>query len=171
MIAKGTTAGAIVLAAAKVGVRVDVRDVRPTRDGGQRVRFGLRLGDAISTTGKKKDARRKYQRVGVAGWNAAGATRRIASVCWHGHREFFRALFAGSPSARVQTAQTMTAVPGKWYTADNFESVYQNTGHVNVGSQYAPLAYADACTCDDVDDGADVAMVPQGKYQMGGGIR
>lgn len=138
MIAQGTTAHTLETIAQHVGVRVDIRHVRRTRDGGQRVRFGLRLG-----------ARKAYQRVGNMRRASDGERRRTGAVCWHGHRDFFRALFRVAPGARVQTMQTAATVPGKWYTAENFESVYGNTGDNNVGSQCSPLPYASACTCKE----------------------
>lgn len=144
MIAKGTTAQVIEAAATAAGVRADVRDVRPTRDGGQRVRFGLRLGCCR---------------------RADGSRRHSGAVCWHGHRDFFRALFAAAPGARVQTMQTERTVPGGWYTAGNFEDVYQNTGDANVGSAYDPISYADACDCDsDQDDVLKTARITTMRY-------
>lgn len=86
--------------------------------------------------------------------------RRIASVCWHGHREFFRSLLKIRPDARIQTtllgrgnrfnmAHGNLTGSVRWYTAENFETVFPQTGDLNIGSQMYPLLMADACHCDE----------------------
>lgn len=152
MIGQNVTAQQVQQAARQVNLRADIRHVFTVSRGagkGPGVRFGLKLGDPVSATGKKKDNRREYQRVSTWRRRADGTPRRNAAVCWHGHRDFFRALFARAPEARVASAQTKATVPGGYYTAGNFEQVYQNTGDHNIGSMFAPMRYADACACDD----------------------
>jgi hypothetical protein len=116
-------------AADKVGVRVvEWRAVSPTS-----YRFRLRLG-----------VERDYQRTSV-GYGRQG--RRISAVCWHGHRDFYRALFRIAPEATVQTALTRGFARGnRYYTAQNFERVYQETDK-NIGPLIAPVAHSEACTC------------------------
>lgn len=68
------------------------------------------------------------------------------AVCWHGHRDFLRALFRKLPDARVRTALAT------YRGAEHFETTYPETyggapdnggfcGHVR--------PYGSACTCDD----------------------
>lgn len=182
MVGQNVTAAQVSTAAARVGLRADIRDTFEVSRGkgkGPGVRFGLKLGEP----NPKREAdgvllpKYRYQResANVHMVNKDGEARRVASVCWHGHRDFFRALWALAPGARVRTAQTVRTVPGGWYTADNFEAQYHGTGDVNIGSQMYPRRYADACVCHRVGEydrptkGAQA--VPPGKYHMGGGVR
>lgn len=123
MTAAHTTVEELRAVASKVGVMVD--HVRPQ---GRRIAFVLRLLPE-----------RKYQRVGNAG-------RKVAAVCWHGHRDFFRALFALNSAAEIRSHWVGGDIH---YTAENFERTYQDTGHANIGSMYQPLAYRDACECEE----------------------
>lgn len=69
-----------------------------------------------------------------------------SAVCWHGHRDYLRALFQLVPDAEVKTA--MATYRGR---AD-FEAKYQETGessHPFRGYQLTP--YRDACICDESD--------------------
>jgi hypothetical protein len=121
----------LIQAATTVGVRII--EYRHTSGTACRFRLGL-------------EPDRKYGRTSASYFNMG---RRVAAVCWHGHREFFRALFAIQPEARVQTAKTKTFAPGqRFYTADNFESIYRQSDG-NIGSQLAPVNYSDACHCND----------------------
>lgn len=64
-------------------------------------------------------------------------------VCWHGHRDFFRALYKLAPQAVVRTAMAV------YRNAGNFESQFEATryaGGDRMGVHMTP--YADACTCD-----------------------
>ena len=76
--------------------------------------------------------------------------RTIAAVCWHGHRDFFRALFALAPDCKVQTRHTrqFTAAGCTWYTRQNFEQTFRYSD-TNIGSQMQPMLYSDACWCGD----------------------
>ena len=129
MLIRNATFEQVEKAADKVGVRVvEWRAVSPTA-----CRFRLGLTTA-----------REYQRTSV-GYGSKG--RRIAAVCWHGHRDFYRALFKVAPEARVQTAMTRQLAQGsRYYTAENFERVYQETDR-NIGSMMQPVAHSEACTC------------------------
>lgn len=80
----------------------------------------------------------KYRRVS-AGFGRQG--RRVNAVCWHGHREFFRALFALAPEAVVSTALAR-------YTAENFESAYPSTDR-NIGPMVASMFHSEACSCPE----------------------
>jgi len=92
----------LVNAAAKVGVRVDLRG------GG---RFGLKTDGGIKTNKKHP----KYRKIGRYGRTVPGA------VCWHGHRDFFRELFELKPEAVIETA--LATYKG----AEHFEDTYRDT--------------------------------------------
>jgi len=87
-----------------------------------------------------------YQRVSHSG-------RKVGAVCWHGHRDFFRALFRicqTSDACRDKTAVSSNWSGGKvTYTAENFERTYPATGYQNIGSAFQPMTYRDACVCED----------------------
>ena len=73
--------------------------------------------------------------------------RRIAAVCWHGHRDFFRTLFWMAPEAKVSTAQTRRLPRGeRFYTRDTFSERYPRTD-ANIGSLFEPARYSDCCDC------------------------
>lgn len=130
MIAYGVTTGILDDAARAVGVRII--DPRPER-GLRALRFRLGL-----------EPDRKYGRRSASAFQN---NRRVAAVCWHGHRDFFRALFKLAPNARVQTTHTKQFAKGRrFYTAENFERMYQDTDR-NIGSQMYPKRYSDACDC------------------------
>lgn len=105
-------------AAKKTGVRL--MDARPEGTG---VRFRLAL------------VGEKYRRMGHTG-------RKVAAVCWHGHQDFFRALFRINPKAKIRTCQAAYDSP------EHFERTYGDTNR-NIGSMIQPLYYADACWCND----------------------
>lgn len=66
------------------------------------------------------------------------------AVCWHGHRDFFRALYRLAPKAIVRTAMAV------YRNADNFEDQFEATryaGGDRMGFHMTP--YADACTCEE----------------------
>ena len=67
--------------------------------------------------------------------------RRIWAVCWHGHRDFFRALFEKAPDAKVRT--TVANYDGR----EDFEQTYWMTGNRNIGSIIEPLPLRYACDC------------------------
>lgn len=95
--------------------------------------FNVKVGP---THEKNANGDRRYQRVNHH-------DRRIAAVCWHGFRDFFRAIFKSSPDAEIRTA--LTTYRGR----DHFEETYPYTGHINIGSQMKPMMMADACRCPD----------------------
>ncbi len=127
MLTRNVSKGAVLDAAANIGV-----EVRELREVG---RTGLRFTLAPMNG--------RYQRRSASCFNGG---RKVHAVCWHGHRVFFRYLFARSPMARVQTSFTRRFVPGGWYTAANFEDTHTRTD-VNIGAPIAPVYYSEACDC------------------------
>jgi hypothetical protein len=67
----------------------------------------------------------------------------VSAVCWHGFRDFFRAVFAQVPEAVFQTAVDT------WRGSEDFEARFPASGHRNIGPQIAPVMMADACRCPD----------------------
>ena len=120
MKAWGTTEQDIRASADEVGLAIHSDDVTPV---GRALQFRLALGP-------DKDSYRSIKR-----------GRRIAAVCWHGHRDFFRALYRRSPEARIKTALA------DYRGTDDFERIFPATGQGNVGSWAEPQAAQDACDC------------------------
>lgn len=99
---------------------------------GRALRFRLAVD-----TGSPRDAWGflPYQRATT--WRESGP-RRVAAVCWHGHRDFMRALFAVAPDMRLKTALA------DYRGADHFEGTYPDTA--GTGNEYN-VSYAQACNC------------------------
>ena len=125
--------GLLLLAADESNVRI--RDFKPLNTKRDRWRFTLALAES-----------KQYQRLSPSG-------RKVGAVCWHGHREFFRALFRicqTSDACRDKTAVSSNWSGGKVsYTAENFERTYPATGYQNIGSSFQRMAYREACVCED----------------------
>lgn len=103
-----------------------------TRDG-RALRF--RLG--IDTTQPRNSGGfLPYQRMSQ---NYYGNGRKIAAVCWHGHRDFMRALFRLAPEARIKSALA------DYRGSDDFERSYRAT--FGEGNGYN-LSYGQACGCE-----------------------
>jgi len=121
MIARNVTRETLMSAAAQIGAVLysQSRDKR---------RFVLRPGDNC-----------QFRRVSASYFSRG--RRRVHAVCWHGHRDFFRAVFAQAPVAVIVTSKAR-------YTAHNFEVTYPTT-NVNIGPPIAPVMFADACDCPD----------------------
>lgn len=70
------------------------------------------------------------------------------AVCWHGHRDFLRALYRRVPDAKVRTAFIT------YQNAEHFEARYRSTYDGPPASARGSFAghvrpYRDACTCDE----------------------
>ena len=87
---------------------------------------------------KRGNAGYKYQRLSASGWSG---TRKVAAVCWHGHRDFMRAVFALDKDARFKTAIA------DWKGSEDFEARFAETAYNNVGSMMYPAFAKDVCTC------------------------
>jgi hypothetical protein len=113
------------------GLKALVSQARTLRDGREYVRFTLKPGQLSP---KNKDETSRYQRRGYMG-------ERIHAVCWHGHRDFMRALFDFDSEARLTTAMA------DYRSREGFNELYPATAWRNIGSQINPLDYANACDC------------------------
>ena len=75
--------------------------------------------------------------------------RRVHAVCWHGHRDFFRAVFAQEPHAVFVTALAR-------YDAPTFEDVFPKTAWIPYGPLIAG-GFQHACeACDCPESGTAV---------------
>lgn len=150
MLAKGVSAETIHKAAEQTGVRVVSGGMWCSRGRGSAVlvpvngrpdrwRFVLRTASRVN----RKDAI-KYGRYGFVRNRTTGNRRRTpGSVCWHGHRDFMRALFAMAPDAVLVTA--FATYKGR----EHFESSHWETGDRNVGSQMDPVTISELCDCEE----------------------
>lgn len=116
-------------AAAEVGVRLNNPRIE-----GRRVLFRL------ATKGKPVTV---YGRRGHNGRRVPGA------VCWHGHRDFMRALYQRLPDVVLRTALAV------YNGADDFEDKYLDTypSHSHYGSwngsSWAPNGNLSQCDCKE----------------------
>jgi hypothetical protein len=69
--------------------------------------------------------------------------RKIAAACWHAHRDFLNALFRLHDKARVKTAKA------DYKDKATFERIFPATGYQNIGSEFQPMSYHNACECDE----------------------
>ncbi len=140
MLASNVSRVTLEYAARAVGVRADISPV------GRRFRVKLRpvvTPDMLAPSGRRyRDERgdARYQRE-VVGYGSAG--RRVSAVCWHGFRDFFRAVFAQESDAVFRTALDT------WRGAEDFEKRFAESGHKNIGPRIAPVCIAEACRCPD----------------------
>lgn len=155
MIAKGVALDQIEQAANDTGVRL--YNVRQTRNG-----WGFTLKTDSARTELLPDWRGKlkhqprYQRLSQRERTSYAKDTHgqtfypvvPGAVCWHGHRDFFRALFRLVPDAEIRTA--MATYKG----AEHFEQTFGMTryeGGSRMGVHMLP--YVDACTCGETERG------------------
>jgi hypothetical protein len=141
MIASNVSLQTLVDAAADIGVEIEASALSASGR-----RFRVKVSPKVGAEQRTESGRRKrgengdsaYQRVS---WD--GAERRVHAVCWHGFRDFFRAVFSVEPEARFYTAYD------KWLGSEDFEARFRFSGHKNIGSMFSPMLAADACRCPD----------------------
>lgn len=73
--------------------------------------------------------------------NPEKAPGRMPFVCWHGYRDLFRYLYVLYPDLTIRAGQTV------YRSLEHFEQTYLETDR-NIGSQYEPVQYSDACDCE-----------------------
>ena len=130
--------------AAEVGVKIHSDwSGNGIRKDGRAWSFRLALDSSVP---KRGNAGYKYQRTSASMWNEG---RKVAAVCWHGHRDFMRSVFTRDPEARIKTSWA------DYKGSDAFERDFPETGYRNVGSMMYPAFAKDICTCShgewDVD--------------------
>ena len=67
--------------------------------------------------------------------------RRVAALCWHGHRDVMRIIFEEHPEALLITAFA------RYEGLEGFMENYPDTGDRNIGSYHQPMAMQHACCC------------------------
>jgi len=142
MIASRVTIDVLQRAAVEVGVRAEVSmSYSPLR---HRVKlYPLTPAELYTPSGRrhrgeKGDAR--YQRTSAF---AMHDDRRVHAVCWHGFRDFFRAVYRLTPGAYFYTAMAT------WKGSEHFEANYRASGSRNVGTQIMPMCAAEVCRCSE----------------------
>lgn len=82
-----------------------------------------------------------YQRISV-GWGNSG--RKIAAICWHGHRDFMAKVFLHYPDARI-TSSRIGAID--YNGEDEFNEKHEDTAYIQVGPRISPSYMCEACSC------------------------
>jgi hypothetical protein len=121
--------------ARSLGIRFEGEDVSNSR--------GARTSGKLRADG----ATNPYPRVSASPFQ----TRRMPHcVCWHGHRDFMRAVFAIEPGARITTGLRGSI---DYQGSEDFEQKYQDTAWLNIGAPIAPVAMCEACSCPESGEG------------------
>lgn len=107
---------------------------------------GVRL-IAVKTIGKRVKARlgltgEIYRRL------SSHDGHRVAAVCWHGHRDFFRALYAINPHV-VITSRGLGGFTIRYNNAADFEREFPKTAYRNIGAIMRPAYACEYCTCEE----------------------
>jgi hypothetical protein len=76
--------------------------------------------------------------------------RRLTSLCYHGWRDFIRALFAAG-ATRVQTTK------GDWRNVADFDESLHALASLNIGSMMYPFSYIEACEDKPAHNAADMS--------------
>jgi len=93
-------------------------------------------GRATSFTLTVKDSKERGSRRSADG-------RRIAAACWHANKDVITAVFKTNPNARIKSAVA------DYKGIQDFVTKFPQTGDQNMGSAANPLAYRDACNCEE----------------------
>jgi len=121
MIVTGASVSDLEAAAREVGVEVDVSASYSQR------RHRFRLSPDLRTAGLDTKGRRLRGQAGDVLYQRVNYTfqgervRRVSAVCWHGHRDFFRALYRRAPAAVLRTGVTV------YRSAAHFEATHRDT--------------------------------------------
>ncbi len=96
--------------------------------------YSIKSGNRFSVSTRVRDTSGKGSRRAASG-------RKTMSLCWHGHRDLYRAIFSMNESARIKTM--LANYKGK----ENFEETYPETKNINVGSVFMPAYANELCDC------------------------
>ena len=112
-----------------------------------------------------------YLRVGQ-GQTSRGNHRRIWSVCFHGHFQFMREVYALAPEAVIRSGLRLMGENEIVYRSlADLERIAPAVGETNIGSGRYPLALEDACVCMDYNvggvlpDWAEIARTAPDEYE------
>jgi hypothetical protein len=101
---------------------------------------GIRLGVLSTRRVGSRVSQQRYSYFGPVNVQQ----RRIASACWHAHRDFMREVFTINPSAKIKTA--LATYDGK----RDFERKFPRTAETYGMAGPAPIeGIGDACNCDE----------------------
>jgi len=92
------------------------------------------IGNFLHFTLTVNDSRKSGGRLSHSG-------RRVSALCWHGHRDVMRQIFAIDPEAVLVTALA------RYEGLEGFMREYPATGNTNIGSMFEPLPMNQACEC------------------------
>lgn len=140
MQASNVSASTLREAAEAVGVSVDIHTLNAK---GTRHRVKVNPGakePILGPRGGKIGTTHKYQATSRSVFRQG---RRVHAVCWHGFRDYFRAVYAIEPDAVFRTALDT------WRGSRDFEARFADSGHRNVGAPIMPISACEACECPD----------------------
>lgn len=96
--------------------------------------------------------------------------RRVAAVCYHGHKFLLDRVFARYPDAIIRSSiKPCDVAPGGrlvYDGASDYQAKAWDLAGINIGSTYQPLEWSQACDCHDYSIGGsiDPADVPNGRH-------
>lgn len=144
-------------AARIVDVQLDVRHIHVFKDRRRvEIRCGLKLRDRGNIPA---NIPLPYQRVaaGLSRYTDGGrALRRVAAVCWHGHRDFFDTLYRmladGEYHSAKDRAPALRIITGlaTYNDRDHFRRTFAASDR-NIGSEMQPVMASEACLCEGED--------------------
>lgn len=125
------------------GAPVRLYGLRPTAKGW---RFTLKTYTPTGCNGRPAKAATPYRRLSQHVDRKKDGTpyqRTVpGAVCWHGHRDFFRALYKLAPEAIIKTALAT------YRNSRHFEEAFPGTRQVATDSpRMNTVPYDQACTC------------------------
>ena len=75
------------------------------------------------------------------GGRRSNSGRKIAALCWHGHRDIMLDIFAQHPDAILVSAAA------RYDGQNDFMQKFPATGRQNIGSYFEPMDRQHACEC------------------------
>lgn len=144
MLAGHVTRETLEAAAAEVGVvaEIDTQNKAGTR---HRVKLYPNVTPDMRTpSGRRRrlhgeSMRARYQRRSASGFRDGI----VNAVCWHGFRDYFRAVYRREPEAVFRTAYAT------YRGRQGFEATFPETGDRNIGSAFNPVLAREACYCGE----------------------
>lgn len=85
---------------------------------------------------------RKYKRWSPS-YHSDRPDRLCNAVCWHGFRDYFRAVYRREPDATFRTSLAT------WYNSAHFEANFEASGDCLVGSIGNPCTWRELCECEE----------------------